>query len=84
MEKCDFWLQKIQFLGHMASNKGLSVNLIKLEVVTKWERSKNIYEVCSFLGLAGYYRKFVDNFSWIACPMTRLTHKGVNFEWNNK
>ena len=56
----------------------------KVEVVTNWERPKNVFEVRSFLGLARYYRRFVENFSRIACPMTRLTHKGVNFDWNDK
>ena len=84
LEKCDFWLQEIQFLGHMVSQEGISVDPTKVEAVTKWERPKNVFEVRSFLGLAGYYRRFVENFSRIACPMTRLTCKGVNFDWNDK
>ena len=56
----------------------------KVEVVIKWERPKNVFEVRSFLGLVGYYRRFVENFSQIACLMTRLTCKGVNFDWNDK
>ena len=56
----------------------------KVEVVTKWERPKNIFKVCSFLRLVGYYIRFVENFSRIACPMTRLTRKGVNFDWDDK
>ena len=56
----------------------------KVEAVTKWERPNNVFEVRSFLGLAGYYRRFVENFSRIACPMTRLTRKGVNFDWNDR
>ncbi|RVW70601.1 Transposon Ty3-G Gag-Pol polyprotein [Vitis vinifera] len=84
LEKCDFWLQEIQFLGHMVSQEGISVDPTKVEAVTKWERPKNVFEVRSFLGLAGYYRRFVENFSRIACPMTRLTRKGVNFDWNDR
>ena len=49
----------------------------KVEAMTKWERPKNVFEARSFLGLVGYYRRFVENFSRIACPMTRLTRKGV-------
>ena len=68
----------------MVSHEGISVDPTKVEVVTNWERPKNVFEVHSFLGLARYYRRFVENFSQIACPMTRLTHKGVNFDWNDK
>ena len=75
-------MQEIQFLGHMVSKEGISVDKKKMEVVTKWEIPKNIFEVHSFLGLVGYYRRFVENFSRIACPMTRLTRKRVNFDWN--
>ncbi|RVW58192.1 Retrovirus-related Pol polyprotein from transposon 297 [Vitis vinifera] len=57
LEKCDFWLQEIQFLGHMVSQEGISVDPTKVEAVTKWERPKNVFEVRSFLGLAGYYRR---------------------------
>ena len=56
----------------------------KVEVVTKWERPKNFFEVCSFLRLVGYYIRFVEKFSRIACPITRLTRKGVNFDWDDK
>ena len=63
LEKCNFWMQEIQFLGHMVSKEGISVDPTKVEVVTKWERPKNVFEVHSFLGLAGYYRRFVENFS---------------------
>ena len=79
LEKCDFWLQEIQFLGQMVSQEGVLV-----EVVRNWERPKNVFEVHSFLGLARYYRRFVETFSRIACPMTRLMRKGVNFDWNDK
>ena len=84
LEKCDFWLQEIQFLGHMVSKEGISVDPAKVEVMMRWERPKSVFEICSFLGLAGYYRRFIENFSRIACPMTRLTRKGVSFDWNDK
>ena len=84
LEKCDFWLQEIQFLGHMVSKEGISVDPAKVEVVMQWERPKSVFEIRSFLGLAGYYRRFIENFSRIACPMTRLTRKGVSFDWNDK
>ena len=84
LEKCDFWLQEIQFLGHMVSKEGISVDPAKVEAVMRWERPKSVFEIRSFLGLAGYYRRFIENFSRIACPMTRLTRKGVSFDWNDK
>ena len=84
MEKCDFWLQEIQFLGHMVSKEVISVDPAKVEVVMRWERPKSVFEIHSFLGLAGYYLRFIENFSRIACPMTRLTRKGVSFDWNDK
>ena len=84
LEKCDFLLQEIQFLGHMVSKEGISVDPAKVEAVMRWERPKSVFEIRSFLGLAGYYRRFIKNFSRIACPMTRLTRKGVSFDWNDK
>ena len=60
------------------------MDLAKVEVVMRWERPKSVFEIRSFLGLAGYYRRFIENFSRIACPMTRLTRKGVSFDWNDK
>ena len=80
LEKCDFWLQEIQFLGHMVSKEGILVNPAKVEVLMLWERPKSVFEIRSFLGLAGYYRRFIENLSRIACPMTRLTRKGVRLE----
>ena len=74
LEKCDFWLQEIQFLGHMVSKQGISMDLTKVKAMTKWERAKNVFEVRSFLGLVGYYRRFVENFSRIACPITKDRH----------
>ena len=66
------------------SKEGISVDPVKVEVVMRWERPKSVFEIRSFLGLAGYYRQFIENFSRIACPMTRLTRKGVSFDWNDK
>ncbi|RVW93940.1 putative mitochondrial protein [Vitis vinifera] len=61
---------------------GIAVDHSKVEAVQEWQRPTNVFEVRSFLGLAGYYRRFVEDFSRIAAPMTRLTRKGVKFEWN--
>ena len=81
--KCGFWLTKVKFLGHVVSASGVSTDPDKVVAVMSWERSKSIFDICSFLGLAGYYRRFIEDFSWLATPMTRLTPKGVKFEWDD-
>ena len=65
------------------SASGVSIDHEKVEVVMSWERPKSIFEIRSFLGLAGYYRRFVEDFSRLAAPMTRLTRKEVKLEWND-
>ena len=81
--RCEFWLTEVRFLGHAVSASGVSVDPEKVEAVMSWERPKLVFEICSFLGLAGYYRRFIEDFSWLAAPMTRLTRKGVKFEWDD-
>ena len=78
--KCEFWLTEMRFLGHMASASGVSVDPEKVEAVMSWERPKSVFEIRSFLGLAGYYRRFLEDFSRLAAPMTRLTRKEVKFD----
>ena len=62
---------------------GVSVDPEKVEAVMSWERPKSVFETRSFLGLARYYRRFIEDFSQLAAPMTRLTQKGVKFEWDD-
>ena len=81
--KCDFWLTKVSFLGHVLSASRLSMDSEKVEAIISWERPKSVFKIHNFLGLAGYYRKFIEDFSQIAAPMTRLTRKEVKFEWND-
>ncbi|XP_048141432.1 uncharacterized protein LOC125316639 [Rhodamnia argentea] len=78
--KCEFWLDRVIFLGHMVIGEGISVDPAKIEAVVNWPRPTTVTEIRSFLGLAGYYRRFVEGFSRIAGPLTQLTRKGVKFE----
>ncbi|KAL4038651.1 hypothetical protein IC575_002274 [Cucumis melo] len=80
--KCEFWLKQVSFLGHVVSKAGVSVDPAKIEAVTSWTRPSTVSQVCSFLGLAGSYRRFVENFSRIATPLTQLTRKGAPFVWS--
>ncbi|GJT03985.1 putative reverse transcriptase domain-containing protein [Tanacetum coccineum] len=82
--KCEFWIPKVQFLGHVIDNKGIHVDPAKIESVKDWASPKSPMEICQFLGLAGYYRRFIEGFSKIAEPMTKLTQKKVKFEWGDK
>ena len=65
------------------SVSSVSVDLDKVEAVIIWERPKSVFEIHSFLGLDGYYRRFIEDFSRLATPMTRLTRKRVKFEWDD-
>ena len=80
LSKCQFWLDRVAFLGHVISAEGVSVDPQKIEAVVNWKPPKNVSEVRSFLGLAGYYRKFVEGFSKIAAPLTKLTRKDVKYD----
>jgi hypothetical protein len=84
LDKCEFWLQEVIFLGHVIYAEGILVDLRKVEVVLKWERPTNVTEIRSFLGLAGYYRRFIEGFSTIASPLTKLTRKEVRFVWSEE
>ncbi|XP_073121391.1 uncharacterized protein [Henckelia pumila] len=74
----------ISFLGHIVSAKGIEVDPSKVEAVRNWVAPKNATEIRSFLGLAGYYRRFIQDFSKIALPLTSLTRKGVKFVWSDQ
>ena len=81
---CEFWLTEVRFLGHMVSASCLSIDPEKVEAVMSWERTKSVFEIRSFLGLDGYYRRFLEDFSRLAAPMTRVTRKEVKFDWDDR
>ena len=82
--KCEFWLREVSFLGHVISENGISVDPSKIDAVISWKRPESVTEIRSFLGLAGYYRRFMKGFSKIATPLTQLTRKNVPFVWDEK
>ena len=77
--KCEFWLREVQFLGHLVNHNGILVDLTKVEAMMRWEIPKSPFEIRSFLGLASYYQRFIQDFFKIAVPLTRLTKKVVVF-----
>ncbi|GJT88480.1 reverse transcriptase domain-containing protein [Tanacetum coccineum] len=82
--KCEFWLQEVHFLGHVVNQSGIHVDPSKIEAVKNWKAPTTPSEVRSFLGLAGYYRRFIANFSKIAKPLTSLTQKNQKYEWGEE
>ncbi|WVZ70910.1 hypothetical protein U9M48_019539 [Paspalum notatum var. saurae] len=84
LSKCEFWLDQVPFLGHIVSKGGIMVDPSKISSVMDWKVPEVVKEVRGFLGLAGYYRRFIESFSKIAKPMTSLLGKGVPFIWTKE
>lgn len=82
LSKCEFWLERISFLDHVIYSRCIVVNLPKVDVVLQWETLKSVTKIQSFLGLVGYYRRFVEGFSKLELPLTQLTRKGQAFVWD--
>ena len=82
--KCEFWLDEVKFLGHVISKEGITVDPAKVETVMAWEQPRTVTEIRSFVGLAGYYRRFIEGFSKIVSPLTQLTRKDQPFAWTEK
>ncbi|GJX59009.1 putative reverse transcriptase domain-containing protein [Tanacetum coccineum] len=82
--KCGFWLSKVQLLGHVIDSEGIHVDPAKIESIKDWGSPKTLTEIRQFLGLAGYYRRFIEGFLKISKPMTKLTQMNVKFDWSEK
>nr|GEU37732.1 putative reverse transcriptase domain-containing protein [Tanacetum cinerariifolium] len=82
--KCEFWLLKVKFLGHVIDSEGIHVDLAKIKAIKDWASPKTPTEIRQFLGLAGYYRRFIEGFSKIARPTMKLTQKSIKFDWGEK
>jgi hypothetical protein len=82
--KCEFWLDQVEFLGHVISKEGIAINPSKVASVLEWEAPKNVKQIRGFLGMAGYYRKFIKGFSKIAGPMMKLLKKNTPFVWSEE
>lgn len=81
--KCEFWLESVAFLGHVVSSEGIQVDPQKIAAVKDWPRPTTPTEIRSFLGLTWYYRGFVEGFSTLASPLTKLTQKSSKFQWSD-
>jgi hypothetical protein len=81
LSKCSFYQKQIHYLGHIILEDGIAVDSMNIEAIREWSLPNNVIEVRSFMGLAGYYRRFIEVFSKIAHPITSLQKKGVKFQW---
>ncbi|GJT73540.1 putative reverse transcriptase domain-containing protein [Tanacetum coccineum] len=84
LSKCEFWIPKVQFLGHVIDSKGIHLDPAKIKSIKDWASPKAATDIRQFLGLAGYYQRFIEGFSKIAKSMTKLTQKKVKFDWGDK
>jgi hypothetical protein len=81
LNKCDFWLKEVSFLGHIISEGGSSADPSEVNDVMSWNTPQNVLDIRSFLGFIGYYKRFIEVFSKISKPITELLAKGKTFEW---
>jgi hypothetical protein len=84
LSKCSFYQRQIHYLGHIISKEGIVVDPEKVEAIREWSMPRNVVEVRSFMGLAGYYRRFIAGFSRIAHSITSLQRKEKKFQWTEE
>ena len=82
LSKCELWLKEVSFLGHVISGSGIAVDPLKVDAVLQWETLRSATEIRIFLGLVGYYRRFIEGFSKLALSLTKFTCKGRAFVWD--
>jgi hypothetical protein len=78
--KCDFWLKEVTLLGHIITDGGIKVDPGKISEILNWKQPKDVSKIKSFLGLAGYYRRFIESFSKLVKPLTSQLEKGKEFK----
>jgi hypothetical protein len=83
LSKCEFWMKQVTFLEHIISKGGIYVDPSKVQDVLSWNAPMSVGDIQSFLGLAGYYQRFIEGFSKISKPMTKLLEKDKKFEWTS-
>jgi hypothetical protein len=83
LSKCEFWMKQVAFLGHIISKGGISMDPTKVQDILSWNAPLSVGDIRSFLGLAGYYRRFIEGFSKTSKPMTELLEKDKKFEWTS-
>ena len=81
LEKCQFMQKQIKFLGHLVSAEGVKVNPKKVQAILDWPVPRTVKDVRSFIGISGYYRKFIQNYSKVAAPLTELLKDEQRFKW---
>ena len=84
LDKCEFLLNEVVFLGHIISAKSIFMDPIKVEAILKWKKPTNMTNIHSFLGLVMYYKRFIEGFSKITSHLTQWIHKKVKFEWTKE
>jgi hypothetical protein len=82
--KCELFQKKIHYSGHVLSEEGVAIDPKKIRSIMEWPTPKDVLDIISFMGLAGYYKIFIKRFSKIGCPITTLQKKGTKFLWTQK
>ncbi|CAN4099617.1 unnamed protein product [Withania somnifera] len=82
--KCEFWLEYVTFLGHIVSKDGVSIDPAKIQAIRDWPRPTTIFEIYSFVGPDGYYRRFVEGFSSILVPLTSIDPNDIAIRWSEE